>query len=358
MILDVFADCAPLPAMYGARQRLVALLAAIQRSECRIRRLTIISSRDEVETANWAADHYVEYRWLRRRWRRPILSERDVRNAAASLDPRELKGDGRSGLMVYNEDLYRVCLAAGLEPAQYLGTWVDIGDLKSEIVDEPVDRGYWSSFETDLVDFRIALSTSTLADAKALDGILVRNPLPLVSAVRTMPRVGSVPRVLFVGLLEHEPNAEALGRFCEVMNAPLAIGDLELSAVGTASIATARSGGLARPLGRPSSLTSAYLDADVAVAPLVRGTGSSLKVVEALGHGVPVVASEVGARGLPLPVPGLIVPSGWEGSEWRSAIDALRTIPDSLRREMHHYAVANFGPSSTDESIRQVLRSM
>jgi glycosyltransferase involved in cell wall biosynthesis len=53
-------------------------------------------------------------------------------------------------------------------------------------------------------------------------------------------------------------------------------------------------------LGFVDDLTMAYDGADVVAVPLVTGGGTSLKFVEALAYGVPVVATPVGARGLRL----------------------------------------------------------
>jgi glycosyltransferase involved in cell wall biosynthesis len=52
-------------------------------------------------------------------------------------------------------------------------------------------------------------------------------------------------------------------------------------------------------LGFVPDLLAVYRSASVAIAPLVVGAGIKLKVIEALASGVPVIATPVGAEGLP-----------------------------------------------------------
>ncbi len=355
MLFDVIADCAPYPALYGNQHRLGALLDALHRSGHAVRRLSVYTSKPSAATERWAEQFGVEYRWRERRWRRPIRSSEDVVRAAARTKAEDLVGDQDVGLLVFNEDLYQVCRTAGLSADRFAGVWVDAGDLKSEIVRTRNDHEYWRRFEIELTESQEVVSTSTAADAELFGGVLVRNPLPPVSAVKTTSTQRGAPHLLFVGLLEHGPNAEALSRFCEFMRVALGTGEVSLSVVGTPRIALAESRGLAHTLGRPAELTAAYLGADVAVAPLVSGTGTSLKVIEALGHGVPVVSSEVGARGLPAPVPGMITIGTWDEPDWLEAVDRLCRVTPSERADMHRHVVEHFGPSDTTKSVAEVV---
>lgn len=56
-------------------------------------------------------------------------------------------------------------------------------------------------------------------------------------------------------------------------------------------------------LGRVDDLSGHYRDASVALCPVLTGSGTSIKVIEAMAHGRAVVTTSVGARGLGI-VPG------------------------------------------------------
>ena len=78
-----------------------------------------------------------------------------------------------------------------------------------------------------------------------------------------------------------------------------------------------------------ADLSVALAGAHVAVAPLLQGAGVKFKTVEALLHGVPVVATTVGAEGIEIPelFAGVVdTPEGFA----RAVIDAL-TDPDTAR---------------------------
>jgi glycosyltransferase involved in cell wall biosynthesis len=51
-------------------------------------------------------------------------------------------------------------------------------------------------------------------------------------------------------------------------------------------------------MGQVDDLDSLYSACDAVVAPVYMGTGLNIKVVEALGYGMPVVTTEVGAKGI------------------------------------------------------------
>ena len=78
-----------------------------------------------------------------------------------------------------------------------------------------------------------------------------------------------------------------------------------------------------------ADLSAVLSGAHVAVAPLLQGAGVKFKTVEALLHGVPVVATTVGAEGIEIPelFAGVVdTPEGFA----RAVIDAL-TDPDTAR---------------------------
>ncbi len=101
---------------------------------------------------------------------------------------------------------------------------------------------------------------------------------------------------LFVGGLRYAPNAEA-ARFIAGRLAPL------LAARGLTAV-IAGGGGADAPgvrfAGRPADLEPLYAQAFAAVVPIFSGSGTRLKVLEALAYGRPVVATAKAVEGLAL----------------------------------------------------------
>ena len=113
--------------------------------------------------------------------------------------------------------------------------------------------------------------------------------------------VGRSPNVLLVGDFNYEPNRDA-ARFAlnEVM--PLvrsALPDARLRLVGRGSSAFRGYAGRAVELvGEVADISMEYKEAAVVLAPVRVGSGTRLKIIEALGYGIPVVATRVAADGL------------------------------------------------------------
>jgi glycosyltransferase involved in cell wall biosynthesis len=132
---------------------------------------------------------------------------------------------------------------------------------------------------------------------------VVPNGIDIPAAVVRKPRSHSL---LFVGALWYEPNEEALHEFVvDVLPAiRSALPDVTLTVAGRGPVSRHLEGVLAQSavelLVSPPSLTALYEHAALCVAPLKIGGGTSMKVLEALAHGVPTVASPVAARGLGL----------------------------------------------------------
>jgi glycosyltransferase involved in cell wall biosynthesis len=132
---------------------------------------------------------------------------------------------------------------------------------------------------------------------------VVPNGIDIPAEVVRTPRSHSL---LFVGALWYEPNAEALREFVvEVLpTIRSAVPDVTLTVAGRGPVSPQLEDLLARSAVEvhvsPRSLTAFYEEAALCVAPLKMGGGTSIKVLEALAHGVPTVASPVACRGLGL----------------------------------------------------------
>jgi glycosyltransferase involved in cell wall biosynthesis len=109
------------------------------------------------------------------------------------------------------------------------------------------------------------------------------------------------PVILLVGLFSYEPNADS-AEFLVREVLPLLreeVPDVEVRLVGRSTRRVAALGGPnVRVIGEVEDLGAEYRNAAVVVAPVRVGSGTRVKIIEALAHGVPVVATPLGAAGL------------------------------------------------------------
>lgn len=134
-------------------------------------------------------------------------------------------------------------------------------------------------------------------------------------AVRVVPNSVEIPeavgreagdgalRLLFVGNLGYEPNADAAHWLAKELLPRLRKGGTqsELTIAGShpAEAVSALAGEVGVTLhANPPDLAPLYAKADVALAPIRAGGGTRIKILEAFAHRVPVVATAIGAEGI------------------------------------------------------------
>lgn len=105
-------------------------------------------------------------------------------------------------------------------------------------------------------------------------------------------------RLMFVGSLRYPPNAQAVGWISGQL-APalerLGAGAFEIAVCGAGLATSAGLSGNLSLHGYVDDLTEIYAASDVALVPLRYGSGTPLKLLEAMSLGVPVIASEFAA---------------------------------------------------------------
>lgn len=110
--------------------------------------------------------------------------------------------------------------------------------------------------------------------------------------------------VLFVGFFRHEPNVEAVLWFARDVLPPIRERrpDAVFRVVGAyppqALVALAAEDRRIEVTGMVPETASHYRRASVFVAPIQRGSGTRLKILEAMASGCPVVSTTIGAEGL------------------------------------------------------------
>src|SRR6185369_17848392 len=109
--------------------------------------------------------------------------------------------------------------------------------------------------------------------------------------------------VLFVGFFRHEPNVEAVRYFCsDVLPRIRAVRpDVRFRIVGAYPPEVVRRLGEREGVevtGGVEDIAPYYRRAAVFVAPVLQGSGTRLKILEAMASGCPVVSTTIGAEGL------------------------------------------------------------
>jgi O-antigen biosynthesis protein len=122
--------------------------------------------------------------------------------------------------------------------------------------------------------------------------------------------------------------------------------------------------------GRVPNLASVYDEIRVAVVPTRYGAGVKTKTVEALQYGVPVVATTIGAEGLPpqgldammiaddpVPFAKCVVSLHSEASRWNAARDAIRAfVTTTDRRSADAWVDAVGRAQLTRSAASRILR--
>jgi len=119
---------------------------------------------------------------------------------------------------------------------------------------------------------------------------------PLSAAKRENRGIGR--RILFVGGFGHRPNVEGLGRFIR-NSLPIIrryLPDTVLRAVGSGTDSLQPQDGV-EGMGFTNDIHKEYLDADISICTIWQGGGACVKLAEAAGFGMAIVATRYAAGG-------------------------------------------------------------
>jgi hypothetical protein len=108
--------------------------------------------------------------------------------------------------------------------------------------------------------------------------------------------------LLFIGDCTWRPNREAAEWIAKHLAPALGMWNREvqvtLAGHGTEGLTAGFAGGSIKGLGYVEDLTSLYQSSFSVLAPIQTGSGVNIKVLDALRHGVPVIGSRFGSRGI------------------------------------------------------------
>jgi glycosyltransferase involved in cell wall biosynthesis len=110
------------------------------------------------------------------------------------------------------------------------------------------------------------------------------------------------PKMVFVGNVDYEPNGDAIAFFStEILpriRARMPDASFDVIGRGVTPADIARAGPNVRFRGFVEDLGAALKEYDLMVAPIRFGSGTKLKVLDAMAHEIPLVTTTVGAEGL------------------------------------------------------------
>ncbi len=191
-------------------------------------------------------------------------------------------------------------------------------------------------YELAAVSFADLVLTMSETDRDVLDGYVdTRHVVPIPNGVdcRAFPFAadGRDPAsILFVGFFRHEPNVAAVRYFCrEVLprvraRAPRA----RFRVVGAYPpdvIRRLADDPAIEVTGRVDDIAAYYRSSAIFVAPVLQGSGTRLKILEAMASGCPVVSTTIGAEGL-----------GTRSGEELVLADDAATMADAIVRLLEH----------------------
>ena len=232
--------------------------------------------------------------------------------------------------------------------------------IEAEIYREFLDK---MSLKSELLTISNPLSLARLSTPEQKTPInLLENSIAIASPVPTVER----PVLLFVGTLHYEPNIEGLRWFFSKVWGEIKeeIPDVEMLVVGRNPteeiISLTRKNGV-KLLSDLPNITEAYEAASLAIIPLLSGSGTRIKILEAGAYGIPIVSTDKGAEGLALQdgEHGWIVPQ--DPDDFATACIEALVSPDKRANSaqcLRDFVIKNHGREEIIMQIENLLRPL
>lgn len=156
----------------------------------------------------------------------------------------------------------------------------------------------------------VACSVKDLADivklnGGRLNGTVIPNGVSVASQNIAVNRKNhTVRNILFCGSLDYKPNCDGLIWFLDEVwpNIKSYIGSVSLFIIGSGDCPQLfnriKNDNSIVLIGKVSDVKPYYFQSDVAIAPILSGSGTRLKVLEAMGLGIPMISTKKGAEGI------------------------------------------------------------
>lgn len=190
------------------------------------------------------------------------------------------------------------------------------------------------------------------------DAQVVLAPHPIESDASTSPALRHekrAPIALFVGST-NGPNLDGMTWFKDEVW-PLVLAQMpeaQLHVAGDICILDNWPENSVR-LGRVDDLSTCYVEAAVAVVPIRFGSGLKIKLVEALGYGVPVVATHSATQGVP-PFPDGVLRIASDAQGFADAVvQALQNMDPEISLKISGYIRSNFAAATVGARIINAL---
>ncbi|HMP90676.1 MAG TPA: glycosyltransferase [Kiritimatiellia bacterium] len=174
------------------------------------------------------------------------------------------------------------------------------------------------------------------SDRQAIQQVTAGTNLRVVPNVARLPDAiptVSSPSALFIGIAHYPPNREAIlllvNEIWPRVRAKLPKAQLHIAGQGSALVAASDDACGIKVWGFVENVDDCYRESAIAVCPIMKGSGTRVKIIESAFRNRPVVSTSIGAEGLEF-VPGeeIVITDDWD--EFANAVVELLT--DEERR--------------------------